>query len=96
MIMGSGIEQQHVRTVGQCTYGLLHERAEPQGQQPGQVGSPRSAADHLPFEHPATTHDHCRRPRWIMITAGTDEPTRKAHPAAADDRGGGIEGLRLR
>jgi hypothetical protein len=92
MITGGGIEQQHVRTIGQGTYGLLHQRAEPQSHQSGHIRSARGTADHVLFEHPANTHDHCGRPGWIMISAGTDQAARKAHPAAADDRTGGIEG----
>jgi hypothetical protein len=96
MITSSRVEQQHIKITGQCPYGPLHQSTDSQGHQSRHIRSVRGTADHLPLDHPTAKHDHCGRPCSVMISAGTGERTRKAHPTSADHVGSGIQAHRIR
>ena len=84
MIVGRRVEQQHVRRSRQRPDRRVHQRTDPQGQQPRTVRRARDAATYLPLEHDAPAHEHSRGPRHVARIPTPDEATREAHPAAAD------------
>ena len=96
MISSGSVQQQHIKITSERADGSLHQPPYSQGHQPRYIGSVGGTADHLPLNHSAAGHDDYGRPRCIMISAGTDKSTRKAHPATADHGGTEIHVHRTR